>query len=108
MAARMANDREVVDAQPRMTPAPAPTRSFGTPVMEDMDEAEDLEEASSFAPAGLAERDLAAMDLPDLNLPELNLDDLDAQGEWNASATGTDADAEPDNFLPPEADSDDV
>jgi flagellar biosynthesis/type III secretory pathway protein FliH len=108
MAARMANDREVVDAQPRMTPAPAPTRSFGTPVMEDMDDAEDLEEASSFAPAGLAERDLAAMDLPDLNLPELNLDDLDAQGEWNASATGTDADAEPDNFLPPEADSDDV
>jgi len=103
MAARMANDREVVDAQPRMTPAPAPTRSFGTPVMKEMDEAEDLEEASSFAPAGLAERDLAAMDLPDLNL-----DDLDAQGEWNASAAGTDADAEPDNFLPPEADPDDV
>ena len=108
MAARMANDREVVDAQPRMTPAPAPTRSFGTPVMKEVDEAEDLEEASSFAPAGLAERDLAAMDLPDLNLPDLNLDDLDAQGEWNASAAGTDADAEPDNFLPPEADPDNV
>lgn len=108
MAARMANDREVVDAQPRMTPAPAPTRSFGTPVMQDMDEAQDFDEASSFAPASLAERDVAAMDLPDLNLPDLNLDDLDAQGDWNAAADGTDADAEPDNFLPPEADPDDV
>jgi hypothetical protein len=48
------------------------------------------------------------MDLPDLNLPDLNLDDLDAQGEWNASAAGTDADAEPDNFLPPDAELDDV
>jgi flagellar biosynthesis/type III secretory pathway protein FliH len=97
MAARMANDREVVDAQPRMTPAPAPTRSFGTPVM---DEVQDMDEASSFAPASLA----------DLNLPDLNLDDLDAQGDWNAAAAGndTDADAEPDNFLPPEADPDNV
>jgi hypothetical protein len=78
--------------------------------MKEVDEAEDLEEASSFAPAGLAERDLAAMDLPDLNLPDLNLDDLDAQGEWNASAAGTDADAdaEPDNFLPPDAELGDV
>jgi len=103
MAARMANDREVVDAQPRMTPAPAPTRSFGTPVMQDMDdmkEAPDLDEASSFAPASLA----------DLNLPDLNLDDLDAQGDWNAAAAGNDidADAEPDNFLPPETDPDNV
>ena len=119
MAARMANDREVVDAQPRMTPAPAPTRSFGTPVMDavedvsarldaadalsDMDEAPDLDEASSFAPASLAERDLAAMDLPDLNLG-----DLDAQPDWNAAASGTDTDAEPDNFLPPDADTSDV
>ena len=119
MAARMANEREVVDAQPRMTPAPAPTRSFGTPVMDavedvsarldaadalsDMDEAPDLDEASSFAPASLAERDLAAMDLPDLNLG-----DLDAQPDWNAAASGTDTDAEPDNFLPPDADTSDV
>jgi flagellar biosynthesis/type III secretory pathway protein FliH len=103
MAARMANDREVVDAQPRMTPAPAPTRSFGTSVMEDMNEAQDMDEASSFAPASLAERDVAAMDLPDLNL-----DDLDAQGDWNSAAAGPDADAEPDNFLPPDADTSDV
>jgi hypothetical protein len=108
MAARMANDREVVDAQPRMTPAPAPTRSFGTSVMEDEDEAQDIDEASSFAPASLAERDVAAMDLPDLNLPDLNLDDLEAQGDWNSAAAGTDADAEPDNFLPPDADTSDV
>ena len=100
MAARMANEREVVDAQPRMTPAPAPTRSFGAPVM---DEAQDIDEASSFAPASLAERDLAAMDLPDLNLG-----DLDSQDDWNAAASGTDTDAEPDNFLPPDADTSDV
>jgi hypothetical protein len=100
MAARMANDREVVDAQPRMTPAPAPTRSFGTPVM---DEAQDIDEASSFAPASLAERDLADMDLPDLNLG-----DLDAQPDWNAAALGDDVDAGPDNFLPPDADTSDV
>ena len=119
MAARMANDREVVDAQPRMTPAPAPTRSFGAPVMEpvadvsdrldaadglsDMDEAPDFDEAASFAPASLAERDLAAMDLPDLNL-----DVLDSQDDWNARSSGDDTDADPDHFLTPDADTDDV
>lgn len=109
MAARMANDREVVDAQPRMTPAPAPTRSFGSPVGSPvMDEAEDMDEASSFAPAGPAERDLAAMVLPDLNLPDLNLGDLDAQPDWSAAALGADTDAVPDNFLPPETDTRDV
>ena len=119
MAARMANDREVVDAQPRMTPAPAPTRSFGAPVMEpvadvsarldaadglsDMDPEPDFDEAASFAPASLAERDLAAMDLPDLNL-----DDLDSQDDWNARSSGDDTDADPDHFLTPDADTDDV
>ena len=119
MAARMANDREVVDAQPRMTPAPAPTRSFGAPVMapaedvsarldavdslSDMDPEPDFDEAASFAPASLAERDLAAMDLPDLNL-----DVLDSQDDWNARSSGDDTDAEPDHFLTPDADTDDV
>jgi hypothetical protein len=107
MAARMANDREVVDAQPRMTPAPAPTRSFGAPVMDDT---QDMDEASSFAPASLAERDLADMALPDLNLPDLDLDELDAQPDWNAAASGTDTDADagPDDFLTPDADPSDV
>ena len=99
MAARMANDREVVDAQPRMTPAPAPTRSFGSPAMDDT---QDMDEASSLAPASLAE----------LNLPDLNLGDLDEQADWSAAAAGNDTDAdtdaEPDNFLPPDADTDDV
>ena len=119
MAARMANDREVVDAQPRMTPAPAPTRSFGAPVMDrvedvldmpeaaegfaDVDDAQDFDPSGRFASAGLAERDLSAMDLPDLNLG-----DLDAQPDWNAASAEADADTDPDNFLPPDADTDDV
>ena len=107
MAARMAHDREVVDAQPRMTPAPAPTRSFGSPAMDDT---QDMDEAYSLAPASLAERDLADMALPDLNLPDLNLGDLDAQPDWTAAASGTDTDADagPDEFLTPDADPRDV
>ena len=125
MAARMANDREVVDAQPRMTPAPAPTRSFGTPLMDtvpeafdkeadaaapdatdafsDVDESSDLTAPSGFAATGAAERDLAAMDLPDLNLG-----DLDAEDDWSTRTSGADTDLEPDNFLPPDADVADV
>ena len=119
MADRMANEREVVDAQPRMMPAPAPTRSFGAPVMERVEDvfdtpdateglsdevqAQGFDQAARFAPAGLAERDLAAMDLPDLNLG-----DLDAQSDWNAAASETDEAADPDNFLTPDADTDDV
>ena len=53
--------------------------------------------------ASLAERDLAAMDLPDLNL-----DVLDSQDDWNARSSGDDTDADPDHFLTPDADTDDV
>jgi flagellar biosynthesis/type III secretory pathway protein FliH len=114
MAARMAGERQVVDAQPRMTPAPAPTRSFDTPVMQDGDdlpEMPDFDSDPAFAPADLAERDLSAMDLPNLNL-----DDLDTQPDWRAPAAGASAEADdeagPDlgqqGYLTPEADPDNV
>jgi hypothetical protein len=113
MAARMSGEREVVDAQPRMSPAPAPTRSFAVPMPQDFqdtdDKADDLSDdlaqraADSVAPETFEEIDLSAMDLPDLNL-----DGLDTQAEWKNPAPDSDLDAGQFDDLDPDADKRDV
>ena len=114
MAARMSGEREVVDAQPRMSPAPAPTRSFAAPMPQDLQDidvrsAEDQVDelvpsaAGSEAPETFEEIDLSAMDLPDLNL-----DGLDTQADWKNPAPDSELDAGPFDDLNPEADQRDV
>ena len=113
MAARMSGEREVVDAQPRMSPAPAPTRSFAAPMPQDLqdidDKADDTSDelapsaADSEAPETLDGLDLSAMDLPDLNL-----DGLDTQADWKNPAPDSELDAGPFDDLNPEADKRDV
>ena len=114
MAARMSGEREVVDAQPRMSPAPAPTRSFAAPMPQDLqdidvraadDQADELapSAAGSEVPEIFDGLDLSAMDLPDLNL-----DGLDAQADWKNQAPDSELDAGPLNDLNPEADQRDV
>ena len=113
MAARMSGEREVVDAQPRMSPAPAPTRSFAAPMPQDLQDIEDKVDDPSveLAPSGAGpeapetfdELDLSAMDLPDLNL-----DGPDAQADWKNPAPDSELDAGPLNDLNPEADQRDV
>ena len=114
MAARMSGEREVVDAQPRMSPAPAPTRSFAAPMPQDLQDidvrsAEDQVDelapsaAGSEAPETFEEIDLSAMDLPDLNL-----DGLDTQADWKNPAPDSELDAGPFDDLNPDADKRDV
>ena len=114
MAARMSGEREVVDAQPRMSPAPAPTRSFAAPMPQDLqdtgesaDQGEADELAQSAAVSEVPETfdglDLSAMDLPDLNL-----DGLDAQADWKNQAPDSERDAGQFDDLNPEADQRDV
>lgn len=113
MAARMSGEREVVDAQPRMSPAPAPTRSFAAPMPQDLQDIEDKvdDPSAELAPSGAGpeapetfdELDLSAMDLPDLNL-----DGPDAQADWKNPAPDSELDAGPLNDLNPEADQRDV
>ena len=114
MAARMSGEREVVDAQPRMSPAPAPTRSFAAPMPQDLqdidvraadDQADELapSAAGSEVPEIFDGLDLSAMDLPDLNL-----DGLDAQADWKNQAPDSELDAGTLGDLNPEADQRDV
>jgi len=114
MAARMSGEREVVDAQPRMSPAPAPTRSFAVPMPQDLqdidiraadDQADELAPSAtgSETPETFDGLDLSAMDLPDLNL-----DGLDAQADWKNPAPDSELDAGPLNDLNPDADKRDV
>jgi len=114
MAARMSGEREVVDAQPRMSPAPAPTRSFAAPMppdLQDIDgravdsQAAELaqSEAGSETPETFDELNLSSMDLPDLNL-----DGLDAQADWKNQTPDSELDAGQFDDLNPEADKRDV
>ena len=113
MAARMSGEREVVDAQPRMSPAPAPTRSFAAPMppdLQDIDgravdsqDAELAQSAGSEAPETFDKLNLSSMDLPDLNL-----DGLDAQADWKNQTPDSKLDAGQFDDLNPEADKRDV
>ena len=114
MAARMSGEREVVDAQPRMSPAPAPTRSFAAPIPQDLqdidiraadDQADELAPSAtgSETPETFDGLDLSAMDLPDLNL-----DGLDAQAGWKNQAPDSELDAGQFDDLNPDADKRDV
>ena len=114
MAARMSGEREVVDAQPRMSPAPAPTRSFAAPMPQDLQDIDDRaaddpsdelaqSDAGSEAPETFDDLDLSSMDLPDLNL-----DGLDTQADWKNPAPDSELDAGPFDDLNPEADKRDV
>ena len=89
LAARMAGE-QVVDAQPRMSPAPAPEsqRSFEADLEmspeSSLDVSDTLEDefsepftwnaSENSAPQGLKDMSLDALDLPDLNLDESNPD----------------------------------
>jgi hypothetical protein len=114
MAARMSGEREVVDAQPRMSPAPAPTRSFAAPMPQDLQDIDDIAAdgfADELAPSAAGSEppetfdglDLSAMDLPDLNL-----EGQDAQADWKNPAPDSELDAGPLNDLNPDADKRDV
>jgi len=113
MAARMSGEREVVDAQPRMSPAPAPTRSFAAPMPQDLQDIDDKADepsdglaqsaVDSQAPETFDEIDLSAMDLPNLNL-----DGLDAQADWKNPAPNAELDAGQFDDLNPETDKRDV
>jgi hypothetical protein len=113
MAARMSGEREVVDAQPRMSPAPAPTRSFAAPMPQDLQDIDDKADepsdglaqsaVDSQAPETFDEIDLSAMDLPNLNL-----DGLDAQADWKNPAPDAELDAGQFDDLNPETDKRDV
>ncbi len=114
MAARMSGEREVVDAQPRMSPAPAPTRSFAAPMPQDLqdmddraadDRADELaqSDAGSEAPETFDDLDLSSMDLPDLNL-----DGIDAQADWKNQTPDAELDNGQFDDLNPEADKRDV
>jgi hypothetical protein len=114
MAARMSGEREVVDAQPRMSPAPAPTRSFAAPMPQDLQDMDDMaaddradelaqSDAGSEAPETFDDLDLSSMDLPDLNL-----DGLDAQADWKNQTPDAELDNGQFDDLNPEADKRDV
>jgi flagellar biosynthesis/type III secretory pathway protein FliH len=113
MAARMSGEREVVDAQPRMSPAPAPTRSFAAPMPQDLQDIDDKADepsdglaqsaVDSQAPVTFDEIDLSAMDLPNINL-----DGLDAQADWKNPAPDAELDAGQFDDLNPETDKRDV
>ena len=114
MAARMSGEREVVDAQPRMSPAPAPTRSFAAPMPPDLQDMDDMaadsradelaqSDAGSEARESFDELNLSSMDLPDLNL-----DGLDAQTDWKNPAPDSELDTGQFDDLNPEADQRDV
>ena len=114
MAARMSGEREVVDAQPRMSPAPAPTRSFAAPMPQDLQDMDDRavdsradelaqSDAGSEAPETFDDLDLSSMDLPDLNL-----DGLDAQADWKNQTPDAELDNGQFDDLNPEADKRDV
>ena len=114
MAARMSGEREVVDAQPRMSPAPAPTRSFAAPMPPDLQDIDDRavdsqaaelaqSAAGSETPETFDELNLSSMDLPDLNL-----DGLDAQADWKMPAPEAERDVGQFDDLNPEADKRDV
>jgi hypothetical protein len=114
MAARMSGEREVVDAQPRMSPAPAPTRSFAAPMPQDLQDIDDRavdsradelaqSDAGSEAPETFDDLDLSSMDLPDLNL-----DGIDAQADWKNQTPDAELDNGQFDDLNPEADKRDV
>ena len=114
MAARMSGEREVVDAQPRMSPAPAPTRSFAAPMPQDLQDIDDIAAdgfADELAPSAAGSEppetfdglDLSAMDLPDLNL-----EGQDTQADWKNPAPDSELDAGPFDDLNPEAEKRDV
>ena len=114
MAARMSGEREVVDAQPRMSPAPAPTRSFAAPMPQDLQDIDDIAAdgfADELAPSAAGSEppetfdglDLSAMDLPDLNL-----EGQDTQADWKNPAPDSELDAGPFDDSNPDADKRDV
>ncbi len=113
MAARMSGEREVVDAQPRMSPAPAPTRSFAAPMPQDMQGIDDKADEPSDGLAQSAVDSQATetfdgLDLSAMDLPDLNLDGLDAQADWKNQAPDSELDAGQFDDLNPEADKRDV
>jgi hypothetical protein len=114
MAARMSGEREVVDAQPRMSPAPAPTRSFAAPMPQDLQDIDDIATdgfADELAPsaAGLeVPETFDGLDLSAMDLPDLNLDGLDAQADWKNPAPDSEMDAGPFDDSNPDADKRDV
>ena len=114
MAARMSGEREVVDAQPRMSPAPAPTRSFAAPMPQDLQDIDDIAAdgfADELAPSAAGSEPpetLDGLDLSAMDLPDLNLDGLETQADWKNPAPDSELDAGPFDDLNPDADKRDV
>jgi hypothetical protein len=117
MAARMSGEREVVDAQPRMSPAPAPTRSFAAPMPQDLQDLQDTGESADQGEADELTPSAAVSEVPEtfdgldlsaMDLPDLNLDGLDAQADWKNQAPDSERDAGQFDDLNPEADQRDV
>ena len=114
MAARMSGEREVVDAQPRMSPAPAPTRSFAAPMPPDLQDIDDRavdSQADELAPSAAgsgAPETFDKLNLSSMDLPDLNLDGLDAQTDWKNQTPDSELDAGQFDDLNPEADLRDV
>ena len=114
MAARMSGEREVVDAQPRMSPAPAPTRSFAAPMPQDLQDIDDIAAdgfADELAPSAAGSEPpetLDGLDLSAMDLPDLNLDGLETQADWKNPAPDSEMDAGPFDDSNPDADKRDV
>ena len=114
MAARMSGEREVVDAQPRMSPAPAPTRSFAAPMPQDLQDIDDIatdgfaDELAPSAAGSEVPETFDGLDLSAMDLPDLNLDGLDAQADWKNPAPDSELDAGQFDDLNPDADKRDV
>ena len=114
MAARMSGEREVVDAQPRMSPAPAPTRSFAAPMPQDMQDIDDkvdqgeADELTQSAAVSKVPETFDGLDLSAMDLPDLNLDGLDTQADWKNQAPDSELDAGQFDDLNPDADQRDV
>ena len=114
MAARMSGEREVVDAQPRMSPAPAPTRSFAAPMPQDMQDIDDkvdqgeADELTQSAAVSEVPETFDGLDLSAMDLPDLNLDGLDTQADWKNPAPDSELDTGQFDDLNPEADQRDV
>lgn len=114
MAARMSGEREVVDAQPRMSPAPAPTRSFAAPMPQDLQDIDDIatdgfaDELAPSAAVSEVPETFDGLDLSAMDLPDLNLDGLDAQADWKNPAPDSELDAGQFDDLNPDADKRDV
>jgi hypothetical protein len=106
--------REVVDAEPRMSPATAPTRSFAEPMSQDLQEIDDIatdgfaDELAPSAAVSEVPETFDGLDLSAMDLPDLNLDGLDAQADWKNPAPDSELDAGQFDDLNPDADKRDV